>query len=55
MPDEPFSLRLYRWLLKLYPAGFRENYAELLEREFRDELNESTGAASPGHPVDSPR
>jgi predicted permease len=48
MPDEPFSLRLYRWLLKLYPAGFRENYAEPLEREFRDELNESSGAASLG-------
>jgi predicted permease len=46
MPDEPFSLRLYRWLLKLYPAGFRENYAEPLEREFRDELNESAGAAA---------
>src|SRR5271157_2503748 len=48
MPDEPLSLRLYRWLLKLYPAGFRENYAELLEREFRDELSESTGAATLG-------
>ena len=46
MPDVPFSLRLYRWLLKLYPAGFRENYAEPLEREFRDELKESTGAAA---------
>ena len=39
------SLRLYRWLINLYPAGFRENYAQLLEREFRDELGESTGAA----------
>jgi putative ABC transport system permease protein len=48
MPDEPLSLRLYRWLLKLYPAGFRENYAGLLEREFRDELSESTGAATLG-------
>ena len=45
MPDEPFSLHLYRWLINLYPAGFRENYAQLLEREFRDELGESTGAA----------
>src|SRR6516164_3186015 len=45
MPDEPFSLRLYRRLVKLYPAGFRENFAQLLEREFRDELGESTGAA----------
>ena len=48
MLDQPFSLRLYRWLLKLYPAGFRENYAELLERQFRDELNESTGPAALG-------
>jgi predicted permease len=46
MPDEPASLRLYRWFLKLYPATFRENYAGLLERAFRDELRESTGAAA---------
>jgi len=46
MPETPFSLRLYRWLLKLYPAGFRADYAELLERAFRDELHESTGAAT---------
>jgi predicted permease len=46
MPDEPFSLKLYRWLLTLYPAGFRENYAGPLERDFHDELNESTGAAT---------
>jgi len=46
MPDEPFSLRLYRWLLKLYPAGFHENYADPLERAFRDELKESTGAGA---------
>ena len=48
MRDEPFSLNLYRWLLRRYPAGFRENYAEPLEREFRDELRESTGAAARG-------
>ncbi len=48
MPDAPLSLRVYRWLLKLYPAGFRENYAELLEHEFRDELNDSTGPAALG-------
>src|SRR5579872_4060074 len=46
MPDDPRSLRLYRRLLKLYPAGFQQNYAPLLEREFLDELNESTGAAA---------
>jgi predicted permease len=48
MPDQPVSLKLYRWLLKFYPASFRENYAELLEREFRDELQESTGIAALG-------
>jgi len=44
MPEERFSLKVYRRLLKLYPAGFRENYAAPLEREFRDELDESSGA-----------
>jgi putative ABC transport system permease protein len=48
MRDEPFSLRVYRWLLKLYPAGFREDYAEPLECEFREELRESSGAAALG-------
>jgi len=48
MPEEPLSLKLYRWLLKLYPTGFRENYAELMEREFRDEINESSGVAALG-------
>jgi putative ABC transport system permease protein len=43
MPDDPFSVRLYRRLLKLYPAGFRENYAAAMERAFRDELRESAG------------
>ena len=46
MHDEPASLRLYRFFLKLYPASFRENYAELLESEFRDEVRESTGTAA---------
>jgi putative ABC transport system permease protein len=48
MPKPPASLRLYRWLLKSYPATFRENYAELLERDVRDELLQSTGAAALG-------
>ncbi len=34
-------LRLYRTLLKLFPAGFREEYASAMEQEFRDELAES--------------
>ncbi|MBV8842492.1 MAG: ABC transporter permease, partial [Bryobacterales bacterium] len=46
MPDQPASLRLYRWLLKLYPASFREDYAEVLERQFRDELQEPAGTAA---------
>ena len=45
MRSESFSLRLYRRLLRLYPAAFRENYSEPLERAFRDELRVSSGAA----------
>jgi len=44
MPEEPVSRKIYRWLLKLYPAGFRETYAGPMEQEFREELTESTGA-----------
>jgi predicted permease len=43
MPSTPFSLKLYRFLLKLYPAGFHDDYAGPMEREFRDELAESSG------------
>jgi putative ABC transport system permease protein len=43
MPDDPLGLRLYRRLLKLYPAGFRETYGEAMEQAFRDELRESSG------------
>ncbi|MDQ2777182.1 MAG: ABC transporter permease [Acidobacteriota bacterium] len=43
MPEAPFPLKLYRCLLKLYPAGFRENYGGPMEREFRDQLAESSG------------
>ena len=38
-------MRLYRRLLKLYPAGFRENYAEAMERAFRDELQDASAIA----------
>jgi predicted permease len=41
MPDTPISLKLYRFLLKLYPSGFRDDYAGPMERAFRDELAES--------------
>ena len=43
MPEMPLSLRLYRRLLRLYPAAFRDNYAEPMEQEFRDMLAESRG------------
>lgn len=43
MPDDAPSLRLYRRLLKLYPAGFRDEYAGAMERAFRDELAEGSG------------
>jgi len=38
-----FSLRVYRLLLKLYPASFREDYHAPLQQQFRDELVEVTG------------
>lgn len=37
------SLRLYRLLLKLYPAAFREHYEAPLERQFKDDLAEVHG------------
>jgi putative ABC transport system permease protein len=43
MRNAPFSLKLYRRLIALYPAGFRENYGDAMEQEFRDELAESSG------------
>src|SRR6266581_2981101 len=46
MRDTPLSLKLYRWLLGLYPAGFLRNYAAPMEREFRDELVESSGTCA---------
>jgi putative ABC transport system permease protein len=41
-------LRVYRLLLKLYPAAFREQYQAPLERQFKDDFAEvhSTGAAA---------
>ncbi len=43
MPDAPFSVKLYRALLNLYPAAFREEYAELIEQEYRAELASARG------------
>ncbi len=37
------SLRVYRLLLKLYPASFREDYHTPLQQQFRDELIEVRG------------
>jgi putative ABC transport system permease protein len=34
-------LRLYRFLLRLYPAAFREEYASAMERDFQQELAEA--------------
>jgi putative ABC transport system permease protein len=34
------SIRLYRWLLRLYPAGFREQYGVPMHRQFQDEYAE---------------
>ena len=39
----PYSQRIYRLLLKMLPAGFREEYGEPLERQFRDEHYEAHG------------
>jgi predicted permease len=39
----PNPTRLYSWLLKLYPARFREEYAIPMERLFRDEYRETGG------------
>ena len=34
--------RIYGWLLKLYPARFREEYGSPMERQFRDDYREAT-------------
>lgn len=36
-------LKLYRVLLHLYPAGFRDEYAKPMEQAFRDELADAKG------------
>jgi hypothetical protein len=43
MPNGSFGLKLYRFLLKVYPASFRDEYAGSMEGELRDELAESRG------------
>src|SRR5262245_31932787 len=34
-------MKLYRWLLKLYPARYREEYQAEMERQFRDEYRDA--------------
>jgi predicted permease len=38
------SLKVYRLLLKLYPAGFRDEYGGPLQRQFKDDYREVRGA-----------
>ena len=35
------SLKLYRLLLKIYPAGFREDYGVPLQQQFKDDYREA--------------
>lgn len=44
MREMPDSAKIYRCLLKLYPARFREEYGEPMEREFQDDYREASGA-----------
>jgi putative ABC transport system permease protein len=37
------GLRLYRLLLKLFPAGFRESYGAPMERQFQDDYSDVRG------------
>ena len=34
--------KIYSWLLKLYPAGFREEYQAPMERHFQDEYRDAS-------------
>ena len=40
---------MYRLLLKLYPASFRENYSGPLQRQFKDDYAEVQGACRAGY------
>ena len=43
MPDRrPDRRRVYSWLLKLYPARFREEYESPMARQFEDEYRDAT-------------
>lgn len=44
MHEQTVSQKVYRWLLKLCPSGFRDSYSGPMEQQFREELSESAGA-----------
>ena len=39
----PISRRLYRWLLNIYPARFREEYQSPMARQFQDDYLDASG------------
>ena len=46
MPEPSISVRIYRRLLRLYPAAFREEYGEQMEQDLAEELAEASGPAA---------
>jgi hypothetical protein len=43
MSNDSRSVRLYRWLIELYPVAFHQTDAGSLEQAFRDELDKASG------------
>jgi len=41
-------LKIYRWLWRLYPAAFHDEYAGPMEQAFRDELAEARNGFAVG-------
>ncbi len=46
MPEKASALRLYRWLLRVYPHGFRQRYQQEMLLDFRDNYNDILKASS---------
>lgn len=44
MPKPTLALRIYRWLLALYPATFREVHSRSMEQDFLEEYAECSGS-----------
>ena len=42
-------MKFYALLLKLYPAGFRRDFGQLLQLQFKDELKERNTKSNPFH------